>query len=249
MSNLLIESFSIAKLSNIEYLPDSVRASHILLKAEDYNNDLASMLVIIDSLKNLVENGARFEDLARIHGSDGTAAKGGDLGWFEFPDMVAPFSDSCFFAEKGDIKTATTQFGVHLIKVTDQSKKNKKVQIGILERKVEPSSKTYQYIYQRASQFAGINNNLEKFETAVDEETDLTKKVANNLGENDKRIAGLESPRAMIRWAYQAEEGDVSQVFEFGDKFVIAAVSEVREKGYTPIDKIESEITIAVKSC
>lgn len=239
------ESFKIAKVSAVEYLPDSVKASHILIKVEDHNNNIVLAQAFVDSLKNLVENGTSFEALARIHGTDGTKDKGGDLGWFKPGAMVQPFSDTCFFADKGDLTSAVTQFGVHLIKVTDQSKKTKKVQIGFLDRKVEPSSKTYQFIYQKASQFAGLNNNLDKFEKAI-EEKGLTKKVANNLSENDKRIAGLESPRELVRWAYRAEEGDVSNVYEFGNKFVVAALTDVREKGYTPVDELETEIKLAL---
>jgi peptidyl-prolyl cis-trans isomerase D len=238
-------SYKIAKVTNIVNLSDSVKASHILIKAEDFNNNIAAAQLFVDSLMNLVQNGTSFEALARIHGTDGTKDKGGDLGWFKSGSMVQPFSDSCFFADKGDLKTATTQFGVHLIKVTDQSTKKEKRQIGILERKVEPSSKTYQFIYQKASEFAGLNNTIDKFEKAASEQG-LTKKVANNLTENDKKIAGLESPRELIRWTYRASEGEVSNVYEFGNKFVVATLKDVREKGYIPVDELASEIRNAL---
>ena len=42
----------------------------------------------------------------------------------------------------------------------------------------------------------------------------------------------------MIRWAYQAEKGDVSKVFTFGDKYVIGRLTDIRDKGILPLDAV-----------
>ncbi len=241
------ETFKIAKLSKIAYLPDSVEARHILIASDQKTGDFKKAEALVDSLKTLIKHGKSFTDLAKKYSADqGSADKGGDLGWFKENTMVKAFNDSCFFAKKNDLVTVKTKYGVHLIEILDQSKKYQKVQLAILDRKIEPSSETYQRIYSQASKFAGINNTQEKFEKAI-EKQNLTKKVANNLRENDKKISGLNSPRELVRWAFKAEKGNVSSIFEFDNKFVVATLTGVREDGYAPIDQVKSELEVDVK--
>ena len=241
------ETFKIAKLNKIAYLPDSVKARHILIAPDQKTGDYKKAETLTDSLKNLIKHGKIFTDLVKKYSADqGSVDKGGDLGWFKENTMVKAFNDSCFFAEKGDLVTVKTRYGVHLIEILDQSKKYKKVQLAILDRKIEPSSETYQRIYSQASKFAGINNTQGKFEKAI-EKQNLTKKVANNLRENDNKISGLDSPRELVRWTFKAEKGNVSSIFEFGNKFVVATLTNVREDGYAPIDQVKSELEVDVK--
>lgn len=88
-----------------------VRASHILVKTEKEANKLL----------NRIKAGAKFEDLARKHSQCPSRAKGGDLGYFGKGQMVKPFEDAAFTMNKGDVSDPVqTQFGFHLIKVTDK---------------------------------------------------------------------------------------------------------------------------------
>lgn len=240
------DAYKLAKLSSIEYLPDSVRASHILIGPDENDNDISAAKYMVDSLQQLVLDGASFEVLATKYGSDGTAAKGGDLGWFQPADMVQAFSDTCFFSEKGHVTTVITQHGAHLVKVTGRSKEVKKVQLAILDRIIIPSNKTIQFIYQQASEFAGKNNSLEKFDNAVVEQG-LNKRLSQALRINDKKISGLESPRELVRWAFNSEPEAVSPVFELGDKFVVAVITEVNEEGHVPLEQIRTQIENEVR--
>ena len=240
-------AYKLAKLAEVNYLPDSVRARHILLQINQ--NNARQMLQLADSLKKLIEDDrADFAELARTNSVDGSAQDGGDLGWFRESDMVniKPLSDSCFFGGIGDIKMITTQFGIHIVEILEQSRKVKKVQIGSVIRIVEPSETTDRYYYSKAGEFAGLNNTYDKYNKAV-EEQDLIQRFANNLGPLEKNIAGLESPRALVKWAYANDERAVSGVFKFGNKYVIAAIDKVREEGYAPIKDIQAEIEIEVK--
>ena len=237
-------SYKIAKLSAINYLPDSLKASHILIKVEtqeDYNTAHA----LIDSLKLLIENGADFSELAKKHSVDGSAPNGGDLGWFKEKQMVKPFNDWCFEAKVGDLGIVDSQFGVHLIKLTDRGKEVKKVQVGIVEIKVIAGTKTYRDIYAKANTFAGQNRTLESFESAIVSEN-LTKRLAPNLNKAEKKIAGLDRPDILINWAYRANLNEVSTVFDFSDKFVVAVLTGVREKGIAPLEQVRQQVEAEV---
>jgi peptidyl-prolyl cis-trans isomerase D len=240
-------SYLLARLVDVAFLADSVKARHILIGVqqqtqEEYNAAKAKA----DSLLKVVKSSRNFATLAQQHSSDpGSANLGGDLGWFPEGAMVQPFNDACFNGNKGDIVLVETQFGFHIIEIQDKSKPSKKVKVALLERTVVPSTRTYQRIYQEASEFAGLNNTYEKFENAVLEKK-LSKRIASNLNEADRRVAGLENPREMVRWAYRSKEKAVSPVFEFGENFVVAALTRVREEGSAPLSQVEDDIKAIV---
>ncbi len=238
-------AYKLAKLSAIAMLPDSAKARHILIQPSE-NLSYPKARALADSIKNLLENGADFVTLARQYSADkNSLAKDGDLGWFKSGDMVKEFEDSVFMAHKGDIITTTSQFGIHVVEVEDKGPEVKKVKVASIIRTVEPTDATRQVYYTQASRFAGENNTAEKFDKAV--ETDgLTKRIASNLKKMDKDIAGLESPREMVKWAYTAETGDISPVFELGDRFVVAKLTKIVEKGPAPLEDVKNEIKVAV---
>ena len=59
-------------------------------------------------------------------------------------------------------------------------------------------------------------------------------------------IPGLENSRELIRWAYENDENTISQIFDLSDKYVIAALTDVKEKGYAPLEDVKTEIEIAL---
>jgi peptidyl-prolyl cis-trans isomerase D len=240
------ESYRLARLVEINYLPDSVSARHILIQPDQtVTADQAKQ--IADSLKNLIDHGADFATLALQNSVDGSAQDGGDLGWFREGRMVKPFSDACFEGDKGDVLVVETQFGYHVIEILDQSLPVKKVKVAILAREIKPSSETYQEIYAKAVEFAGVNNTYEKFNTAINQQN-LIKRYASEITESQRDIAGLEHPRPLIQWAFEAELHEIStEVFELGNKFVVAAVTAVREEGFAPFEQVKNEIALDVE--
>ncbi|MGQ1890906.1 SurA N-terminal domain-containing protein [Thermophagus sp. OGC60D27] len=233
-------TYKLTRLVDVAQLPDSVKARHILLRINPQNPDEANQMA--DSLINLLNNGADFAELARQYSEDqGSAINGGDLGWFQQGQMVPAFNDACFFGKKGDIVKANTNFGLHIIHIQDKGKPTTKYQLATLGREVTYSSKTYQDIYSEATRFAALNNTQEKFNAAV-EEQNLVKKYGRNLQKNDRFVGNLESPRQLVKWAFEAEEGDLSPIFEFGDQFVIAVLSNITEEGIMPLSAVRNRI-------
>ena len=71
----------------------------------------------IDSVYALLKAGANFEELAKAESQDGSAKRGGDLGWFGRGRMVQPFEDIAFDLADGAISEPfATQYGYHIIK-------------------------------------------------------------------------------------------------------------------------------------
>ena len=244
------ESFTLAKLNKSEMMPDSVEARHILLSVQT-QAELTAAQAKADSLKTLIEKGADFAALAKEYSTDqGSAVNGGDLGWFRRNQMVKPFENAAFNNKKGEVSVVTSQYGVHIIQTTQVGKLVPQVQIAYLTRNVIPSTKTYQNVYAKASEFAGNNTTRDQFDAAVTEQK-LSKRVAN-LGENDRQIVGLENARVLVRAAYDGELNDIllttegSPIFELGDNFVIAVLTNITEQGIAPFDQVRERVVLAV---
>lgn len=100
-------------------MPERVRASHILLKVEPNASDVskAETLKDIKDIKNKIDNGGNFAELAAENSECPSSAKGGDLGFFARGQMVKPFEDAAFALAPGEVSDVVeTRFGYHLIK-------------------------------------------------------------------------------------------------------------------------------------
>ncbi len=93
-------------------VPETVRASHILVADED---EMKKVRADLDA-------GVSFEDAARKHSSCPSKEQGGDLGFFSKEQMVPEFGNAAFAMKVGDVSTepVKTQFGLHLIKLVDK---------------------------------------------------------------------------------------------------------------------------------
>ena len=114
MKKHLVSLFAINILSIMPVFAQectAVRASHILVKTE---SDAKLM-------RKYVEKGLPFEDVAAGFSQCPSKRNGGDLGYFRRGILVKAFEDAAFSMEKGEIsEPVQTQFGWHIIKVTDK---------------------------------------------------------------------------------------------------------------------------------
>jgi peptidyl-prolyl cis-trans isomerase C len=104
--------------------PETARASHILIRvAPDASDDVKKeKRAQIEAARSLVKNGAKFADVAKKVSEDpGSAANGGDLGFFPRGKMVPEFDTAAFSLKTNELSNIiTTQFGYHVLLVTDR---------------------------------------------------------------------------------------------------------------------------------
>ena len=104
-------------------LGEAVRASHILILADEKADEATKKKARaqIEAVNKRVKAGEDFAQLAKEHSQDGSAAQGGDLDFFGRGRMVPPFEQAAFALKPGEVSDiVTTQFGYHIIKVTDR---------------------------------------------------------------------------------------------------------------------------------
>ncbi|MCK9413798.1 MAG: SurA N-terminal domain-containing protein [Prolixibacteraceae bacterium] len=244
------QSWKLCKIQKFEELPDSVNARHILIRVTS-QAETAKAKSTADSLKRVLTLGGDFAALARKYsGDEGSAVKGGELGWFKRGMMVKPFDDAAFFGKVNDYQVVSSQFGIHLIQVLKRGNTTMNVQLATIVRNIEPSSQTYQQTYSQASKFASENRDLKAFRAAVTAQG-LNKRLAS-LYEADKEVAGLENSRLLVRATFKAElekpvlSTEGTPIFELGSQFVVAHLSGIQEKGYSSlsVNKPTIEMTI-----
>jgi peptidyl-prolyl cis-trans isomerase D len=243
--------YKLVKIDQFKMLPDSVQASHILINPQTIGS-IEKARALVDSLKRNIELGGSFAEAAMKYSEDpGSKLKGGDLGWFKRKQMVPEFEEAAFSGEINKLYIVGTQFGFHLIKTTKKGKETNQVRIATLSRKVVASTETYQKAYSETSKFASENQSLEAFNKAVISQK-LDKKMAT-VKENDREVPGLDQSRALVRAAFNADKGKMlvnnegSTIFEFGNKFVVGAMTEATEEGSSSFEEAKIRVDLAVR--
>jgi len=102
------------------HMVDQTHARHILVRVNE-NTSEADALAKIERLKDRIDTGTKFEDLAKISSEDASAPKGGDLGWVNPGDTVPEFEQAMAKVPLGGVSgPVRTPFGYHLIQVLER---------------------------------------------------------------------------------------------------------------------------------
>ena len=100
------------------------RARHILIKVNELVSEAEAKRKLV-ALKERLDNGADFAELARLHSNDLSAAKGGDLGWLYQGDTVPDFEAAMDALKINQIsQPVQSPFGFHLIQVLERRTEN-----------------------------------------------------------------------------------------------------------------------------
>lgn len=221
------------------------KARHILIRP--VNNDTNAALATAKEYMKQIKAGEDFGELAKRHSEDpGSALKGGDLGWFREDGktaqgvMVKPFMDAVVKTPKGKMTIAKTQFGVHLIQVTE-AKENKIIHVAIISQQILPSSETFNMVYQKANNLRGNINTIEDFENYT-KENGIVRRPADNIPPSALEVSGFPDSRSLINWAYNAKLGEISGIITIENKYVVAALTKITEEGYATLEDLRDEI-------
>lgn len=229
------ESYVVAKMLGSKQLPDSVNARHILIPTvnpqtgEQINADTTAKK-LADSLLNAIKGGADFASLALKYSSDGSKDKGGDLGTFAYGAMVPEFNDFTFNKPVGSKDVVRTQYGYHVIEITNQKDFNPAYKIAFVAKEITSSDLTVNSASLLATKASAVKSS-----------TELSKYIQANglkmiqnplpLKENDYSVGNLQEARQLVRWAFEAKKGEVSEPFSIADEFVVAVLEKVLEEG------------------
>ena len=250
-------AFAVVKLVDRKTVPDSAKARHILIPFAGATRADASVTrnpkeakVLADSLFAYLEgNPSAFESVSEAFSSDVVAKeKGGDLGYFSRGSMAKPFENFCFFRKNGSMGVVPTQFGWHVIQVTDQKGANDVYKIGQIIREILPSDETIQSLYNQASGYAAEAQTAEDYR-ALATEKGFFLRPARNLGRFEEVVSGLGTARRVVRWAWDddREEGNIGLLENDGNGYVVVVLTDKLEEGTSSFEMVQAQCLEAAK--
>lgn len=190
--------------------PETRRASHILIAADekaDAATRAAARKKAEDLLKDIKAKPERFAELAKQHSQDpGSAAKGGDLGFFSRETMVKPFADAAFALKPGGIsEVVQSRFGYHIIRL-DAVKPAAVASLQAIRKQVEND-------FRQERQKQDFSNDARLLAEEVAKDRRSLKAAAEKLGLPVQTAQGLTPPPAPRMQGVLAEPAVLRAVF------------------------------------
>ncbi|MCI2229052.1 peptidylprolyl isomerase [Polaribacter sp. MSW13] len=241
----------ISKITEIAKMPDSVKASHILISyvgsqraTPEVTRTKEQAKKLADSILTVVKKSkSKFADLAKEFSADNTnSEKGGDLDWFNYNRMTPAFRDFTFENKKGDIDVVETPFGFHIVKIDEQKNIQTVLKLSTFGKNIVPSEATENAIYRKAEQFALAVSNGSNF-ADVAKENNYSARLAVGVKTLDENVVGLGNQRQIVSWAFGKETkvGDFKR-FDLEGSHVVAYVMGITKKGLMPVEKATSSV-------
>jgi peptidyl-prolyl cis-trans isomerase D len=195
-------------------------------------------------LAQAIANPGSFAMLALTNSDDSSAQSGGDLGYFGPNQMVKPFNDYVFANPVGKIGLVETEFGYHIINVTD---KQDAIRLATVSQKVDPSQKTTDDAYTKATKFE--MDAASKDFAVVAKAAGVTVNPAIKAKPMDENFGSVGNQRQIVKWAYsEAKVGDVKRFEIVNVGHVIAKLTKINEKGLMTVDEAKPMIESVIKN-
>ncbi len=238
-------SFMLARIEERKTLPDSVKCRHILVKTSEGGKPVMSDSAAkarIDSVMAMAKAGVPFDTLVQRYSQD--EGSKGTHGEYEFQlaqraSISKEFGDFIFEGTSGSgkvVKVDNPSYGgYHYIEILKQAAPAPVSKIAFVSKQLTADKNTYDAIYSQASQFASKASNGAAFDKEA-KTLGLSPMPADGLNENSSVVNGLGSSREMVKWAYDAKVGDVSQIFTIGDRYIVAKLNGILPAGLAPIN-------------
>ncbi len=235
------KNYVIAKKISTKILPDSIKNRHILLGTNDPQSGQALMPDstahrIADSVETAIKNGADFETLEAKYSTDKVAHndKGVmtfDLATIQGENFAKEFGDF-LLNEKGETKKVVhTQFGWHYIEILEKKNLQPAYKIAYMAKEISPSDETINLANAAATKLSGQARDRQSFDKYISQNGLNKIAFPTAVKENDFQLGGLQDARQVIKWAFDAKEGDVSEPFSIKDQFVVAMVEKKVNEG------------------
>ena len=246
-----LKAIKLSKITAVVQLPDSVKASHILIPfvgaqrvAPEVTRTEEDAKALADSLLTVVKRRrSKFADLAKEFSSDqGSAEKGGAYDWFNYNRMTPAFRDFTFEGNKGDIGVVQSPFGFHVIKIDGQKNKQKVVKLATYSKHIVPSEETENAVFRQAEEFALLVSKEYNFFDAA-KQLNYKPKPAVGLKVLDENVPGIGNQREIVSWSFNNETNvNDFKRFDLEGSHVVAFLTGKEEKGLMSVNKATSKV-------
>jgi peptidyl-prolyl cis-trans isomerase D len=226
----------------------SIRASHILVSfqgASRANPQIARSKEEAEKIANKYYREARrnpdeFAELATKYSDGPSSSMGGDLGFFQEGTMTEKFFDFCNKSRVGRIGIVETEFGFHIIKVTN---KEDVVLIADVVKQIVPSEETSNALFQKTTQFEMESINLKDF-PATSQKYGYEIKEVDQVNILDENLPSMQRQRNVVQWLF-SDETKIKDIKRFSlttGGYVIAQLVDVIPEGSININANKEEV-------
>ena len=223
------DSYNVFRLLSKTQLPDSVQIRQLQIA----DADATRAQFLADSIYNELKNGAKYgqpSEAAWIATSnfEGAAIDGDN----------ATYLNTLFGMKKGELKQLSLGGGHLIVEAVATTQPIEKYVAAVVKRTAYFSNETYADAYNKLSAFVADNQTLADLEANA-EEAGYRLLTIGELSNAAHTIGGVQGTREALRWAFAADKGEVSQIFEAGenDHLLVVALADVHKAGYRPIEQ------------
>lgn len=247
--------WKLSKVVETKTIPDSVKASHILIAYEGTQlgagsgRTKAEAEALADSLAGVVRNDKdKFAEIASEFSADtSNKEEGGDLGYFTPGMMIPAFENYVFDNSTGDIGVVETPIGYHVISIDDQTDAARAVKVATIAREIEASEKTMNDLFNEVTKFE-ISASEGDF-SEVAKEGSYEVRTVKDIKALEENIPGAGAQRRVVQWAFgdEAKVGDVRR-FDTNNGYIVAQLTSKKDKGLMTVEEASSIVTPIIKN-
>ncbi|RZK09784.1 MAG: peptidylprolyl isomerase, partial [Flavobacterium sp.] len=196
-------------------------------------------------LAQVQANPSSFMMLAMTNSDDSSKQQGGDLGFFSKGQMTPKFNDFVFGNPIGKIGLVETEFGFHIINVTD---KQDGIRLATIARKIDASESTTDKVYTKAVKFE--MEAADKDFAAVAKENGVTVTPSVKVQAMDESFGPIQNQRPIVKWAFEKKTnvGDVKRYEVPNVGHVIVKLKKVNKEGLMAVDQARLSIEPKLKN-
>ncbi|MGN6267866.1 MAG: peptidylprolyl isomerase [Ginsengibacter sp.] len=234
-------NYVLAKKLGSKVLPDSIKCRHILLgtinpQTQQPLMDDSTAHRLADSIATAIKNGANFDSLDAKYSTDEAAKQTNgvmtfDLQTIQSDNFARPFGDFLLNENGETKKVVKTQFGWHYIEILEKKDFQPSYKIAFMAKEIAPSDETINNANTEAIKLSGYAKNKKSFDEYVSKHGLKEVDVPTAIKENDYQVGTLQDARTIVKWAFDAKEGQVSEPFSLKDDFVVAIVERRLKEG------------------
>jgi peptidyl-prolyl cis-trans isomerase D len=206
-----------------------------------------------DSIMTALKAGENFDTLAAKFGQTGAKQ------WMRTADYQR--ADQIIDAESknyikavmngvvNEYKNVEFTQGNIILQVTDRRAMVDKYDVAIVKRTIDFSKQTYSEAYNKFSQYVSENKTVEDLEKNA-AQFNFQVQERKDMRNFEHNVVGIRSTREAMKWIFDANEGDVSPLYECGnnDRLLVVAMTKIHPEGYRDRESLKDELTEEVKN-
>ena len=225
-----IEDYYVQHSDEIPVRPAMDQIGMIMITIKPSEETKEKALIEINKIKNRLDDGEDFTELAKTESDCASANSGGDLGFFGSGMMVKPFEEAAFAMQLGEIsEVVETSFGFHIIKL--EEKEGDEIRVRHILKKIEIDEDDIFSAENLMNNILEKLNNGEDFANLTKEYSEDDSSAANEgiIGEFTKE----EYPEMFKEYLENLDYGEYTSVIKEGDVlYIFSKIKEVEERPF-----------------